>query len=126
VRERASYTRAWIALGLGAALTAISFAFAHSADQAYADYRASVDPATLGADYDRAVRNDRWASATLLAGQAGLALGVYWRLVSRPHARPETPEVHGEVGPARGQALALRLRPAPSGCGGQLGLVLEF
>jgi hypothetical protein len=124
--ERPSHARAWLALGAGVALTGLSFVFAQSADLAYADYQHGTVPGTLGADYDRAVRNDRWASATLLTGQVALALGLYWRFVRHPRARRADSGLEGQAPSAPGQSLALRWERSRDGRGARLGLALEF
>jgi hypothetical protein len=79
-----SYTRAYVALGAGAALTGLSFVFAEQADRDYARYLAETDPARLEDDYQRARRGDRLSAASLIAGQAGFALGIYWRFLRHP------------------------------------------
>jgi hypothetical protein len=79
-----SYSRAYIALGAGAALTVTSFGLAASADRAYERYLGASDPASITAAYDDAHQLDQWSAALLLAGTASLALGVYWRFIHRP------------------------------------------
>ena len=76
-----SDTRAYIALGTGLSLTGLSFVLAEKADRNYARYLAETDPARLEDDYQAARRMDRMSAASLIAGQAGLALGVYWRFL---------------------------------------------
>lgn len=75
------YTRAYVAGGLGVALTGLSFWLADEADQAYDAYLSSSDPDQLESYYDEAVTYDRLASGALIVGQACLVLGVYWRFL---------------------------------------------
>lgn len=81
-----SRTPAYIALGAGAALTVASFVVAEQADRDYERYLAETDPARLDEAYDAARRKDRLAAGTLIAGQAALAFGIYWRFLRRPRA----------------------------------------
>ena len=81
-----SYTRAYIALGAGAVLTATSFGLATSADRAYERYLNASDPGSITAAYEDAHQLDQWSAALLLAGTASLAVGVYWRFIHRPAA----------------------------------------
>ena len=79
-----NYTKAYVAAGLGVALTGLSFWLAEEADQAYADYESGSEPDQIQSDYDRTVDLDRLSAATLIAGQASLALAVYWRFLRKP------------------------------------------
>lgn len=110
-----SYTRAYVALGAGAALTGVSFVLAEQADRDYARYLAETDPARLEDAYQAARRNDRLSAATLIAGQAGLALGVYWRFLHRPggHAALQRAAATWRVAPRfapDGAGLAIDVR----------------
>lgn len=79
-----SHTRAYVALGAGAALTGASFLLAEKADRDYARYLAETDPARLEDAYQQAKRGDRLSAAALVAGQAGFALAIYWRFLHHP------------------------------------------
>jgi hypothetical protein len=79
-----NYTKAYIAAGAGIALTGLSFWLAEEADRAYQDYETGSDPDGIQSDYDRTVRLDKLSAATLIVGQAGIALGIYWRFLSKP------------------------------------------
>jgi hypothetical protein len=110
-----SHTRAYVALGAGGALTLLSFVFADQADADYARYLAETDPSRLEDAYQEARRMDRLSAATLIAGQAGLALGVYWRFLRTPRASADAraPRPAWSVGPRlgpRGAGLALDVR----------------
>lgn len=100
-----SYTRAYVALGAGAGLTITSFILAGRADAAYERYLAETDPARLEDAFQDAKRLDRISAAALIAGQAGLALGVYWRFLRHP--RPEA-NLGVEAAPAPTWSLAPR------------------
>jgi hypothetical protein len=73
-----------VAIAAGVALSGASFLLAEKADDAYDRYLREVDPDAIQEHYDDAVRYDRFASASLLAGQAAIVLGLYWRLLHRP------------------------------------------
>ncbi len=79
-----SYTRAYVALGAGVALTLGSFLLAESADRAYESYLEETDTAAIEEAYDDAGRLDNLAAAALIAGNAALVLGLYWRFIQRP------------------------------------------
>lgn len=97
-----SHTRAWVALGAGAALTGASFLLAESADREYERYLVETDPARLEDRYNSARRLDRLSAGTLIAGQAGLALGLYWRFLHRPRAAQATLAPAWNLGPYAG------------------------
>jgi hypothetical protein len=105
-----SYTRAYIAFGAGAVLTATSFGLAASADDAYERYLNASDPGSITAAYDDAHQLDQWSAALLLAGTSALALGVYWRFIHHPAPTSGAAlEVEPIVTPHHaGLALALR------------------
>lgn len=77
---------AWAYLTMvgGAALVGFSFVFSDRADQAYEEYLVSTDPEQIEVLYDRAVRNDHYAQASLLTGEVMIATGIYLRFVRRP------------------------------------------
>lgn len=79
-----SYTRAYVALGVGAGLTIGSFLLAESADRAYGRYQVATDPAAIEDAYQDAKQLDRLSAACLIVGNAGLVLGLYWRFVKTP------------------------------------------
>jgi len=105
-----SYKRAYIAFGIGGALTLSSFLIQESADRAYDRYETGTDPVQIGEDFAEAERLDKWSAVTLLAGTGALALGVYWRFVKRPEPRTGTSlELEPSLSPTHaGLALALR------------------
>ena len=108
-----SYTRAYVALGAGVSLTALSFVIAEQADQDYARYLAETDPARLEDAYQAAKRKDRLSAASLIAGQAGFALGIYWRFLHhKGEARARTTPSWGvapRLGPT-GAGLSVDVR----------------
>jgi hypothetical protein len=105
-----SYKRAYIAFGVGGALTLSSFLIQQSADRAYERYETGTDPVQIGEDFAQAERLDKWSAVTLLAGTGALALGVYWRFIKRPPSRSgATLELEPSLSPTHaGLALALR------------------
>ncbi|MEO6461477.1 MAG: hypothetical protein ABIP29_00185 [Candidatus Eisenbacteria bacterium] len=111
---RPSYTRAYVALGAGAALTGASFLLAERADRDYERYLAETDPLRLEDAYQKAKRGDRLSAAALIAGQAGFALAVYWRFLHHPRqAREQTAPTWGvapRVGPDGSAGVALDVR----------------
>lgn len=104
------YTRAYVALGVGAALTLGSFVLQRGADDAYDRYLTGTDPDQITKDFDEAETLDKWSAATLLAGTGALALGVYWRFIH--HSEPKkgaTLDLEPSLSPRHaGLALALR------------------
>jgi hypothetical protein len=82
----ASYTRAYLVLGAGAALTITSFVLAEEADAAYARYEDESDVDRMEDAFQDAKRLDRISAAALIAGQGALALGIYWRFLRRPRS----------------------------------------
>lgn len=92
-----SYAWAYASLGAGLALIGGSFILGERADDAYRDYLAATDPATIETLYDRAVRYDRLGSASLLGGEVLLVTGLYLRFLRSP--RP--PRVSLAVAPDR-------------------------
>ena len=97
-----SHTRAYVALGAGAALTGASFLLAESADREYERYLVETDPTRLEDRYNAARRLDRLSAATLIAGQAGLALGLYWRFLHHPRTAQAPLAPAWSVGPYGG------------------------
>jgi hypothetical protein len=96
--ESPKYTKAYVSMGLGVALTVTSFLLAEEADRAYDDYLQGTDPEAIESDYDRSVTLDRVATVSLITGQAALALGIYWRFLKKPpSARAESPISAGPV-----------------------------
>jgi hypothetical protein len=100
---RHSYTWAYASLIVGASMMGSSFAFSNRANHAYRDYLQAVEPEVIERLYDRAVRNDRLSSATLLGGEALIATGLYLRFLRNP---PES-RLSVAIGPTR-CALSLR------------------
>lgn len=106
----ADYTRAYVALGVGAALTFGSFVLQREADRAYDRYLTGTDPDQITQDFDEAETLDKWSAATLLAGTGALALGVYWRFIHHPEPKKgATLDLEPSLSPRHaGLALALR------------------
>jgi hypothetical protein len=101
--SRQSHTLAYLSMVGGVGLVVASFTIADRANQTYAEYLASTDPVQINELYDRTVTLDRWASATLLGGEALMATGLYLRFLRRP------PPAHLRVALLPGRcALALR------------------
>ena len=90
-----SYTKAYVTLAAGAALSIASFVLAESADRAYDRYLSATDPTAIEDAYQDAENLDRLSAGTLLVGTSALVLGVYWRFVKKPgppsHAMLESP-----------------------------------
>lgn len=109
-----SHTTAWALLVSGVTLDVGSFFLAEKADESYQEYQQGIDPEGLGRAYDRSVRYDRLASATLIAGQVAIASGLYLLLVKRARssdvgARVVAPQSRlALVSDPRGVALTLR------------------
>jgi len=109
-----SHTTAWTLLVSGVVLDVGSFFLAEKADESYQEYQQGIDPQGLSRAYDRSVRYDRLASATLIAGQVAIASGLYLLLVKRARssdvgARVAAPESRlALVSDPRGVALTLR------------------
>ena len=100
---RESHAVAYLSMLVGTGLVVTSFTIADRANQTYADYNAATDPVQIDALYDRTVALDRWASATLIGGEALIASGLYLRFLRRP------PPAHMRVAILPGRcALALR------------------
>jgi hypothetical protein len=104
------YKRAYIAFGVGGALTVTSFFIQAAADDAYHRYETGTSPAQISADFEEAERLDKWSAGVLLAGTGALALGVYWRFVRRPEPKSGASlELEPHISPTHaGLALALR------------------
>jgi hypothetical protein len=79
-------SRAWSygVLGTGVALISVSFLIADRADDAYQSYLKETEPGRIGSLFDRAVLYDRVSSGSLMAGEALLCLGLYWRFLRQP------------------------------------------
>lgn len=108
--EPVSYKRAYIAFGVGGALTVSSFFIQEAADRAYDRYETGTDPAQITADFEEAERLDKWSAGVLLAGTGALALGVYWRFIRRPESKSGASlELEPSISPTHaGLALAFR------------------
>jgi hypothetical protein len=105
--SKPSYTRAYLAIGAGVALSGVSFLLAEKADDAYDRYQHETDPETIQDDYDAAVRYDRLAGGALLVGQTAVVLGLYWRLLKRE------PKAHTALSSAAFAAPTLAAERAP-------------
>jgi len=79
-----SHKWAYLTLAGGATLIGVSFVFSNRADEAYADYLVSSDPDEIQVLYDRAVRYDHYAQASILTGEVLLATGLYLRFIRHP------------------------------------------
>lgn len=100
---RESHVLSYLSLVGGVGLMVTSFTIADQANQKYAEYLASTDPNQIEDLYDRTITLDRWATATLLGGEALMATGLYLRFLRRP------PPAHLRVALLPGRcALALR------------------
>ncbi len=75
---------AYASMVAGAGLVAGSFAFERRADEAYARYLASTDPARIEDEFRRARHNDQLSSAALFGGEALVAFGLYLRFLRHP------------------------------------------
>lgn len=94
---RRNHAWAYVTLAAGAGLIGLSFVFSGRADDAYAAYLVSTDLEELEVLYDRSVRNDHRAQASLLTGEVLLATGLYLRFIRRP----APPRVSLALGPSR-------------------------
>ena len=74
-----SHTWSNLTLIAGAGLIGASFALSRRADESYDAYLLATDPDRIGDLYDRL------SSGSLLAGEAFLAAGVYFRFLTPPH-----------------------------------------
>ena len=81
-----SRTKGWITIGAGAAVTLGSFFVAKAADQAYDRYQTETDPAEIENHYQDAKKLDKIAAGMLIAGNAAMALGIYWGFIQRPES----------------------------------------
>jgi len=82
---RASHTWSNLSLIAGAGLIGASFALSRRADESYDAYLLATEPDRIGDLYDRTITYDRLSSGSLLAGEALLAAGVYFRFLTPPH-----------------------------------------
>ena len=83
-KDTSSHVLAYVTLGVGAALVGGSFALAARAEDRYADYLGATSPETIARLYDETRRYDRLASASILTGEALLALGIHLRFLRLP------------------------------------------
>jgi len=104
------YKRAYVALGVGAALTLGSFVIQREADRAYDRYLTGTDPEQITKDFNQAENLDKWSAATLLAGTGALALGVYWRFIHHPETKSGATLDHEPSLSPRHAGLALAVR----------------
>ena len=74
---------AWVVALAGTGLIAASYPLAARADERYADYLAETDVALIEDRYLASRTADRWASASLLSGEALLVTAVYLRFIRR-------------------------------------------
>jgi hypothetical protein len=96
-----SRTRGWIALGTGAAVTLGSFFVAKAADQAYDRYQTETDPGAIEDHYQDAKQLDKIAAGMLIAGNAAMALGIYWGFIQRPESSFHRAALAPDVTPTR-------------------------
>ena len=64
-------------IGIGAALTGSAAILRREGDRWYDRYMASSDPDAIPGYFDKTVRYDRLASASLGAGQVAITLGLF-------------------------------------------------
>ena len=79
-----SHALANLTLLSGAALIGSSFVFEHQADEAYDDYLAATDAATITELYDKSQRLDHYSTAALIGGEVLLATGLWMRFLRHP------------------------------------------
>jgi hypothetical protein len=82
--DHAPSKAAWACAIAGAGLIAASFPLSNLADDRYAEYLAETDPNAVEDAYHAAQRADRFASASLLVGEALIVTAVWLRFVRRP------------------------------------------
>jgi hypothetical protein len=75
---------AYVCLTTGVGLVGASFAFSARANRAYDHYLVAAVPSEIERHFDESVRNDHWASGSLLGGEALVAAGLYLRFLRRP------------------------------------------
>ncbi len=81
--HRASHRWAYVSLAAGAGLAGLSFVLTDRANRTYGRYLEATDPAAATRLYDETARYDRFAAASLLTGEAFLAVGVWLRFLHR-------------------------------------------
>jgi hypothetical protein len=118
-----SYTRAYVALGAGAALLLGSFLLAESADRAYERYLEETDPEEIEEAFDDAGQLDKLSAATLIAGNLGVALGLYWRFIQHPKSSADLRTSHA-AGDAAPVPHGVEAQLAPDLRPGRLGLAV--
>lgn len=74
---------AWLCAIAGVGLVAASFPLSDLADRRYDEYLAESDPAKVEDRYQATRRADRFASASLLAGESLVLTAVWLRFVRR-------------------------------------------
>jgi len=92
-----SHLAAWGCFAAGAGLMTGSFLIHERANRTYRDYLSSTDPTRIDDLYDRTATLDRISAATLIAGEAVFACGIYLRFLRSPPAA----RVALELGPSR-------------------------
>jgi hypothetical protein len=92
-----SYQTAWVCFAAGAGLVTGSFLIHERANRTYRDYLHSTDPGRIDDLYDRTATLDRTSAATLIAGEAVFACGIYLRFLRSPPAARMTLD----LGPSR-------------------------
>jgi len=68
----------------GVALVAASFPISAEADRRYEEYLVSTDPGAMEEHFQAAERLDKYAAASLIAGEVLLATAVWLRFVRSP------------------------------------------
>lgn len=79
-KRKPIWRRTWVRLsliGIGAALTGSAAILRREGDRWYDRYMASSDPDAIPGYFDKTVRYDRLASASLGAGQVAITLGLF-------------------------------------------------
>jgi hypothetical protein len=83
-RPRTSHHWAYASLVAGAGLAGLSFVLTDRANRTYDRYLTATDPAKVSRLYDETRHYDRLSAASLFAGEALFAAGVWLRFLHRP------------------------------------------
>ena len=83
-RGKPLFKRTWVRLsliGVGAALTGSAAILRREGDRWYDRYQSSSDPDQIPGYYDKTIRYDRLASASLGVGQVAITAGLFLLVV---------------------------------------------
>lgn len=83
-QPRTSHRWAYASLVAGAGLAGLSFVLTDRANRTYDRYLTATDPAEVSRLYDESQHYDRLSAASLFAGEALFAAGVWLRFLRRP------------------------------------------